>query len=243
MTLMCVRDTSVLGSVLVLCLLRAAKKFMLFRPSSLPRLLAILGKSKLQSFRVWLACVVPNLYLTYPSCSVPLPLPPLTSPISPYLPCSNDINLQFAFLSLRFVNCTLNGSYLLNMISFKSKQLTGVTLDDTEVTAHQFPRAVFLSFPSHTPSHLLPRCPPNFLLSCCFVLAPVAVRIQVLSTSSLWLYSPLSFIASCLPPSSPPVITIITYGSATPLSHSQNGYFYLSLSVRGFYFFRWCLFV
>lgn len=44
---MCVRDMSVLGSVLVLCLLRAAKKFMLFRPSSLPRLLAILGKSKL----------------------------------------------------------------------------------------------------------------------------------------------------------------------------------------------------
>lgn len=41
---MCVRH---MVSVLVLCVLRAAKKFMLFRPSSLPRLLAILGKSKL----------------------------------------------------------------------------------------------------------------------------------------------------------------------------------------------------
>lgn len=117
---------TVLGSVLLLCVLRAAKEFMLFRPSSLPRLLAILGKSKLQSFSVWLACVVPNLYLTYPSCSVPLPLPSLTSPISLYLPCSNDINLSVSILCIDstytyvlymyilIYKYTLDGPYLLH---------------------------------------------------------------------------------------------------------------------------------
>ena len=96
----CVCNTmAVPGSVLLLCVLRAAKEFMLFRPSSLPRLPAILGKSKLQSFSVWLACVVPNLYLTYPSCSVPRPPPFFTSPISLplHLPRSNGINLCEVF--------------------------------------------------------------------------------------------------------------------------------------------------
>ena len=89
-TWMCVWDTmAVPGSVLLLCVLRAAKEFMLFLPCSLPRLPAILGKSKLQSFSVWLACVVPNLYLTYPSCSVPLPPPSYNFPHrSPSIPPS-----------------------------------------------------------------------------------------------------------------------------------------------------------
>lgn len=60
--------------------------------------------------------------------------------------------------------------------------------------------------------------------SCCFVLAPVAVHPE---TSSLWLYSVSSLPVS---PSSPPVIIIITYGSATHPHpnhlHSQSGYFH-----------------
>ena len=66
------------SSVLLLCALRAVKEFMLFRPSSLPRLLAILGKCKLQSFSMWLACVVPNLFQPTPTAlSLSLWLPPL----------------------------------------------------------------------------------------------------------------------------------------------------------------------
>lgn len=64
----------ILQSVLLLWVLCAAKEFMLFCPSSLPTFLTILGKSKLQSFSMWLARVVPNLYFTYPSCSIPFVL-------------------------------------------------------------------------------------------------------------------------------------------------------------------------
>lgn len=73
-------------------LLRAAKKFMLLRPSSLPRLAAILGESKLQSFTVWLACVAPDLYLTFPSCSVALP-PPLPPSLPPSSSCPSSLSV------------------------------------------------------------------------------------------------------------------------------------------------------
>lgn len=59
--------------------------------------------------------------------------------------------------------------------------------------------------------------------SCCFVLVPVAVWMEVLNTSMspLKTYPPCGFThcsVSVLPvsPSSPPVITIVTYGFATP---------------------------
>lgn len=38
------------------------------------------------------------------------------------------------------------------------------------------------------------------------------------NTSSLWLQSLLSFIPSCLPLCPPPVITVATYGSTTPVT-------------------------
>lgn len=98
-----------LGSVL---LLRAAKEFMLFCPSSIPRLLAILGKSKLQSFSMWLACAVPNLYFTYPSCSILLSPPFFISPILLNLPYSND-TIYFASLICIYVYF-LNKSYFFN---------------------------------------------------------------------------------------------------------------------------------
>lgn len=90
-------------NVLLLRALRAAKELMLFRPSSLLALLAILGKSKLQSFSVWSARVVPNLYFTYGCCSVP---PPSVFPKSLQI-CLKQIRhislpLQTPLLSIKF---------------------------------------------------------------------------------------------------------------------------------------------
>lgn len=84
--------------------------------------------------------------------------------------------------------------------------------------------------------------------SCCFVLVPVAVWMEVLNTSMspLKTYPPCGFTHcsdSVLPvsPSSPPVITIVTYGFATPSPFSK--WIFLSDWARAIFlfFFRWCL--
>lgn len=81
--------------------------------------------------------------------------------------------------------------------------------------------------------------------SCCFVLAPVAVRPEA---SSLWLYSVSSLPVS---PPIPPVIIIITYGSATapppPPPQPQPSPFtkqiFSSVNNNGFYLFHCRIYV
>lgn len=166
MTWVCLWDTMpVVESVLLLCVLRAAKEFMLFRPSSLPRLLAILGKSKLQSFRVWLACVVPNLYLTYPSRSVLLPPPSLTSPISLY--CTSLAQMTLVFLSpyVAFLIIELDACCEFGLIKIKSGCC---------VSGWHWSHTTRLcsSTPLHTPpSRLFPLLPPHYLFSLLVVLS------------------------------------------------------------------------
>ncbi len=109
---------------------------------------------------------------------------------------------------------TLNRSFLLNKNYDRCQ-------DDIDVRC-QFWFFSGVSFPSHTWSHLFP---PSCLVfsSCCFVPMFVAVWMEVLNTSPspLKTYPPCGFtrrLVSALPvsPSGPPVITIVTYGSATP---------------------------
>ena len=70
------------------------------------------------------------------------------------------------------------------------------------------------------------------VFSCCVVLVPVTVRMEVLNTfmSPLKTYPPCGFTrrsVSALPvtPSRLPVITIVTYGSATPSQFTKTGIF------------------
>lgn len=153
-----------LGSVL---LLRAAKEFMLFCPSSIPRLLAILGKSKLQSFSMWLACAVPNLYFTYPSCSILLSPPFFISPILLNLPYSND-TIYFASLICIYV-------YFLNKSYFFKRVLNRAPAGRTTYFSHQmhdFSPCIIFSFShSHTITSSFFLCFYYiFLFSCLVVL-------------------------------------------------------------------------
>lgn len=110
------------------------------------------------------------------------------------------------------------------MISFKSKRAQDRSCQDNiEVIRHTTSSGSSLPFPLSHSSFSSP--PSTFLVfsPCCFVPLPVAVRTEVpnTSTSPLKTYPPCGFTRlslSALPvsPSNPPVITVVTYGSATP---------------------------
>ena len=95
----CCWDGMTVPCSVLLCVLRAAAEFMLFCPSSLPRILAILGKIQITVFQRVVGSCGSKFVLNPPAPSLRLPV---TSPISliclPYTP--TDTNLSVSLLSL-----------------------------------------------------------------------------------------------------------------------------------------------